>query len=50
MVSEMGVFCERRKLKVHVNKSKVMKVSKSGEYKALNGAVEWIEIGGDGLS
>ena len=36
MVNEMGVVCGRRKLKINVNKDKVMKVSKSGEYGALN--------------
>ena len=32
IVNEMGVVCWRRKLKVNVNKNKVMKVSESGEY------------------
>ena len=34
MVNEMGMVCGRRKLKV--NENNVMKVSKSGEYGALN--------------
>ena len=32
----MEVVCGRRKLKKNVNKSKVMKVSKSGKYEVLN--------------
>ena len=44
MVNEMGVVCGRRKLKVNVNKSKVMKVSKSGEYGALN-----VQLNGENL-
>ena len=36
IVNEIGVLCGRRKLKVNVNKSKDTKVSKSGEYGALN--------------
>ena len=34
LVNEMGVLCGRRK--VNVNKSKVIKVSKSGEHGAMN--------------
>ena len=34
MVNEMGVVCRRMKLKENVNKSKVMKVSKSGAFEA----------------
>ena len=38
MVNEMGVMCGWIKLYINVNKSKVMKVSKTGELKAqLNG-------------
>ena len=37
IVSEQGAsVCGRRKLKIDVNRSKVMKVYKSGEYGALN--------------
>ena len=48
MVNEMGVGCGRRKLMVNVNKSKVMKVHKSGENVALdvqmNGRVSLLEV------
>ena len=37
MVNQMGVVCGRRKLKVNEKNSKVMKMSKLGEYWVLNG-------------
>ena len=36
MVNEIGVVCGRRKLKVNVNRSKVLKILKSREKWALN--------------
>ena len=51
MVNEIRVVCGRRKLKIYMNKSKVMKVSKSGEYAAIwgeNGGVRLLSVHGRG--
>ena len=42
-INEMGVVCGRM-LKVNMNGSKLLKVSKSEEYEALN-----VQLGGDKL-
>ena len=36
MVYEMGLMCVRRNLGINVNKSKVMEMTKAGEYRVLN--------------
>ena len=46
MVNEIGMLCGRRKLKINVNKSRVMKVTKSGEYGVLNVQLNGKENGG----